>query len=65
MIACEYDRLRDEAAEYAKSLDAVAALVDYVEVPDVDHGYNIMSDAVDVTRGMYELIAGRVRDAVS
>ncbi|KUM10013.1 carboxylesterase [Mycolicibacterium neoaurum] len=65
VIACEYDRLRDEAAEYAKSLDAVAALVDYVEVPDVDHGYNIMSDAADVTRGMYELIAGRVRDAVS
>ncbi|WP_304115962.1 alpha/beta hydrolase [Mycolicibacterium bacteremicum] len=64
IIACEYDRLRDEAAAYAKSLDAVGALVDYVEVPDVDHGYNIMSDATEVTRGMYELIAGRVRDAV-
>ncbi|MGU3499340.1 alpha/beta hydrolase [Mycobacterium sp. C31M] len=65
VIACEYDRLRDEASAYAKSLDAVGALVDYVEVPDVDHGYNIMSDATEVTRGMYELIAGRVRDAVA
>lgn len=64
VIACEYDRLRDEAAAYAKCLDAVGALVDYVEVPDVDHGYNIMSEATEVTRGMYELIAGRVRDAV-
>ncbi|MGW0157710.1 alpha/beta hydrolase [Mycobacterium sp. NPDC003323] len=65
VITAEYDRLRDEAAGYAKSLDAVGALVDYVEVPDVDHGYNIMSDATEITRGMYELIAGRVRDAVS
>lgn len=65
VIACEYDRLRDEAAAYAKSLDVVGALVDYVEVPAVDHGYNIMSDATEVTRGMYELIAGQVRRAVS
>ncbi|MHA3023034.1 alpha/beta hydrolase [Mycobacterium sp. BMJ-28] len=65
VIACEYDRLRDEASDYAKSLDAVGALLDYVEVPAVDHGYNIMSDATEVTRGMYELIAGQVRRAVS
>ena len=65
VIACEYDRLRDEAAAYAKSLDAVAALADYVEVPAVDHGYNIMSDATEVTRGMYELIARQVSQAVS
>jgi acetyl esterase/lipase len=65
VIACEYDRLRDEAAAYAKRLDAVGSLADYVEVPAVDHGYNIMSDATDVTRGMYELIAGQVRRAVT
>jgi acetyl esterase/lipase len=65
VITCEYDRLRDEAAAYAKNLDAVGALADYVEVPAVDHGYNIMSDATEVTRGMYELIAGQVRQAVN
>ena len=27
-------------------------------MPGVDHGYNIMSSATDVTRGVYELIAG-------
>lgn len=65
VIACEYDRLRDEAADYAKSLDAVGSLADYVEVPAVDHGYNIMSDDTEVTRGMYELIAEQVRRSVN
>jgi hypothetical protein len=30
----------------------------------VDHGYNIMSDATDVTRHMYDLIVGYVRRAI-
>jgi hypothetical protein len=31
----------------------------------VDHGYNIMSDAKEITRQMYDLIVGHVRRATS
>ncbi len=41
IVTAEYDRLRDEAWRYAQKLDAVGALAEYHEVPDVDHGYNI------------------------
>ncbi len=63
IVTAEYDRLRDEAWQYAQKLDAVGALAEYYEVPDVDHGYNIMSNNVDVTRKVYEHIAGHVRRA--
>ncbi|ODR27423.1 alpha/beta hydrolase [Mycolicibacterium porcinum] len=61
IVTAEYDRLRDEAQRYARKLEAVGSLAEYIEVPDVDHGYNIMSDDVAVTRKMYERIAGHVR----
>jgi acetyl esterase/lipase len=57
VITAEYDRLRDEAAAYAHGLDAVGSLAGYHDVPGVDHGYNIMSDATEVTQRMYALIA--------
>ncbi|MEV0671455.1 alpha/beta hydrolase [Mycobacterium sp. NPDC050441] len=63
IVTAEYDRLRDEAWRYAQKLDAVGALAEYHEVPGVDHGYNIMSNAGDVTRKVYDLIAGHVRRA--
>ncbi|TVX96420.1 alpha/beta hydrolase [Mycolicibacterium porcinum] len=65
IVTAEYDRLRDEAQRYARKLEAVGSLAEYIEVPDVDHGYNIMSDDVDVTRKMYERIAGHVRRATA
>jgi acetyl esterase len=65
IVTAAYDRLRDEAWRYAQQLDAVGALTEYHEVPGVDHGYNIMSDATDVTRGVYDVIAGHVNRAVS
>jgi acetyl esterase len=65
IVTAEYDRLRDEAWRYAQKLDAVGALAEYHEVPGVDHGYNIMSNSTDVTRGVYEMIAGHVSQAVS
>ncbi|MCX8562357.1 alpha/beta hydrolase [Mycolicibacterium mucogenicum] len=65
IVTAEYDRLRDEAWRYAQKLDAVGALAEYHEVPGVDHGYNIMSNATDVTRGVYEMIAGHVRQAIA
>jgi acetyl esterase len=63
VVAAEHDRLRDEARAYADKLDAVGALAEYYEVAGVDHGYNIMSDAVDVTRRSYAHIAGHVARA--
>lgn len=67
IVAAEYDRLRDEARAYARKLDAVGALAEYIEVPGVDHGYNIMSDApeaVAATQRMYARIAEHVTRAV-
>jgi acetyl esterase len=64
VITAEYDRLRGEAKRYADKLDAAGSLAEYVEVRGVDHGYNIMSDATEVTRQMYDLIAGHVRRAI-
>lgn len=65
IVTAEYDRLRDEAWQYAQKLDAVGALTQYYEVPGVDHGYNIMSNATDITRGVYEMIAGHVSRAIA
>ncbi len=60
VVTAEHDRLRDEARRYAEKLDAAAALAEYYEVADVDHGYNIMSQAADVTRRTYAHIAQHV-----
>jgi acetyl esterase/lipase len=60
VITAEYDRLRDEAAGYANALDAVGSLAGYHDVAGVDHGYNIMSDATDVTERMYAMITDHV-----
>jgi acetyl esterase/lipase len=65
VVTAEYDRLRDEAALYAAKLEDVGALVEYHEVAGVDHGYNIMSSNVDVTRRMYDLMCGHVRAATA
>lgn len=37
VITAEYDRLRDEAAAYARKLDAAGALAEYHEIKGVDH----------------------------
>ena len=63
VVAAEHDRLRDEARGYAEKLGAVGALAEYYEVAGVDHGYNIMSGAGDVTRRAYAHIAEHVRRA--
>lgn len=63
IIAPEFDRLRDEAWAYARKLDAVGSLAEFIEVPAVDHGYNIMSGApgaAEVTRGIYACITEHV-----
>jgi acetyl esterase len=65
VVTAEYDRLRDEARRYADTLQAAGALAEYYEVPGVDHGYNIMSDAADVTLAAYGHITDHVRRAIT
>jgi len=65
VVTAEFDRLCGEGKRYAEKLEAVGSLVEYVEVRGVDHGYNIMSDATETTRQMYDLIAGHVLRATS
>ena len=60
IITAEYDRLRDEARRYADALHDVGALAEYLEVPGVDHGYNIMSDDIESTRRTYTHITEHV-----
>jgi acetyl esterase len=64
VITAEFDRLRDEAKRYADKLEAVGSLAEYVEVRGVDHGYDIMTDATETTRRMYEVIAAHVSRAI-
>jgi acetyl esterase/lipase len=64
VVTAEFDRLCGEGKRYADKLEAVGSLAEYVEVGGVDHGYNIMSNATEITRQMYELIAGHVARAV-
>jgi acetyl esterase len=68
IVTAEFDRLRNEAAAYARKLDAVGSLVEYHEVGGVDHGYNIMSgapEALAATRRMYALLADHVARATA
>ena len=44
----------------AEKLHAAGSLIEYHEVTGVDHGYNIMSGALDVTRVVYSRITGHV-----
>jgi acetyl esterase len=60
VVTAEHDRLRDEARRYADKLESVGALQEYLEVRGVDHGYNIMSDATEVTRRIYDRIVAHV-----
>ena len=63
VITAERDRLRSEAATYARKLEEAGSLVEYREVPGVDHGYDILDESAEVTRQMYEFIADHVKRA--
>ena len=60
VATAEHDRLRGEAQRYAEKLDIAGSLAEYHEVAGVDHGYNIMSSAVDITEQVYLRIVGHV-----
>jgi len=49
----------------SSDLDAAGALIEYIDVAGVDHGYNIMSDAAAVTLEAYARIAAHVVRAIS
>jgi acetyl esterase len=63
VITAERDRLCQEGAAYARRLDAVGSLVEYRDVPGVDHGYDIRQESPQVTREMYGFMAGHVARA--
>ncbi|QFZ19169.1 alpha/beta hydrolase fold domain-containing protein [Saccharothrix syringae] len=63
VVTAELDRLHPEGAAYAGRLDAVGALVEHHVVPGVDHGYNLTGDHEEVTRRVYDLMAGHVARA--
>jgi acetyl esterase len=65
VITAEFDRLRDTSVAYAQKLNAAGSLVEYHEVPGVDHGYNILGDSKDITRRMYAFIADHVASATT
>jgi acetyl esterase/lipase len=68
IVAAGLDRLRGEAARYARKLANAGALAEYREVGGADHGYNLISDAPeagDVTRRMYAVIADHVARATT
>lgn len=56
VATCEFDRLRAEGAAYAEKLKAVGALLAYVEIPQTDHGYNLLTDRGTAERG-YGMLA--------
>ena len=63
MLTCELDRLRGDGVAYAARLREAGALVAHVDIPGVDHGYD-MND-LDTARRTYAFIAERVREAFS
>ncbi|SRX80534.1 alpha/beta hydrolase fold-3 domain-containing protein [Actinosynnema mirum DSM] [Mycolicibacterium parafortuitum] len=65
VITAQYDRLRDEGVRYAAKLADAGSLVHHYDVEGVDHGYNIMSGDVEVTRRMYDVIVAAVRRATT
>ncbi|WNM32007.1 alpha/beta hydrolase fold domain-containing protein [Streptomyces sp. Li-HN-5-11] len=61
VITAEHDLLRSEGERYAARLRAAGALTGHVDVPGVDHGYDVQDD--EQARQSYMLIARHVRDA--
>jgi acetyl esterase/lipase len=64
IVTAAFDRLCGEAKRYAQKLEAVGSLAEYVEVRGVDHGYNIMSNATEITRQMYDVMVRHVTQAI-
>lgn len=64
VITAELDRLREEGRRYADALERCGALVEYREVPGVDHAYNLSGGREALVREVYDRIVERVGRAV-
>ncbi len=60
MIICEYDRLHDEGALYARKLDEAGSLRQLVDLRGEDHGYDLSRPRSEATRRSYALIAEHI-----
>ncbi len=63
VLTPEFDLLRAEGQRYAQRLQAAGALVEWVDVPQADHGYDLRS--MTKARPSYELIARQVKQATA
>lgn len=62
LVTAEFDLLRPEGEGYAGRPRKAGALVDHVDVPKADHGYDGTDD--DLAREIYAVIAREVRQTV-
>ena len=63
VLTAELDILRAEGARYAERLREAGALVEHVDIPGVDHGYDV--DDAEKAREIYTLIARHIRQATT
>jgi acetyl esterase/lipase len=63
VLTAAHDMLRDEGERYAERLRTAGSLVEYHDIPDVDHGYD--NDDEETARRVYAWIAGQVRRATA
>ena len=61
VITCEFDRLHAEGQRYAERLRAAGALVEYLDVAQADHGYDMKDEKQ--ARRTYAVIARQVKRA--
>ncbi|HEY3878102.1 MAG TPA: alpha/beta hydrolase fold domain-containing protein [Trebonia sp.] len=60
VITCGIDRLHDEGVVYADRLAAAGALREYLDLPGVDHGYNLTSSDHALVESTYAFISKHV-----
>jgi acetyl esterase/lipase len=63
VLTAEFDILRTEGTRYAERLREVGALVEHVDIPGVDHGYDV--DDAEKAREIYGLIARHIKQAAN
>lgn len=63
VLTAEYDLLKAEGERYAERLGQAGALIEYYDVPEADHGYDIRD--AEKARIVYALIASHVRQVAT
>ncbi|NKJ44174.1 alpha/beta hydrolase fold domain-containing protein [Novosphingobium sp. SG720] len=65
VITAGLDLLQAEGAAYAQRLRARGRLLDYIDVPDQDHAYNLRGGPRDLVEAIYARIAGHLGGRLS